>query len=388
MLYKRLFILLLIGLICCTKAKGREDSTFFNPIIAHAQQIKLERNSIENLSHQLTFPYDTDIEKVAAIYTWLALNIDYDIKRINTFRTYKNEKEVLEYVVKNNTGVCLHYCVYFNELCKYANIETTTISGFVKQQGIVKQTPHTWNAVKLNESWYMLDITWAAGYVMNNSFHKRFDTAFFMLPPGQFISTHIPFDKLWQFVDYPVTFDDFVSGERTSDSVYFNYTDTLIQYLSASKCEKLIHEKRRIGNNGNISTVVSNELKYKQQNIEICIHNQQAELINKGVAYYEKAVQQFNHYIQLYNGRFKNPTTSDDELTLLMANLSSNISKAKDAYHHIQSTNSEINEAVQLNLQSLNELEVRITKERRFITKYLSTSHSNRKQLFYDRKFM
>lgn len=388
MLLRQIIIFFLVVLAHGSIGQNLYDSAFFKPIVQHVEQIKLERNSIENLSHQLTHPYKTKKEKIAAIYTWVAKNIKYDIKRINTFRTYKTDSEVLDYVVKTNRGLCLHYCIYFNELCKYANIESRTISGYVKQRGKIKQTPHTWNAIQLNKSWYLFDITWAAGYVSNNTFYERFSNDYFMLSPKQFIKSHMPFDKLWQLVYYPKTFDDFANGERISDSIYFNYTDTLQTYLAANECEQLIQENRRIENNGSIFPVVSNELYYKKQNIKICLHNMQADLINNGVAQYEKAVEKFNTYINLYNGRFNSPKVSDDELTLLMENLSLNINKAKSTYLKVLRMNSEINEAVQVNLQSLNELEVQVNKERAFITKYLHTPPSRRMQLFIDRKFM
>lgn len=360
----------------------------FAPIIEHAKNIKLERNSIENLSQQITYPYSTKEEKMAAIYTWVAIHVTYDIKRIQSFRTYNSEAEVLNYVAATNKGVCLHYCIYFDEICKFAGIESHTISGYVRQNGQIKQTPHTWNAVNLNDQWYLCDITWAAGYVKENTFHKKFSPDFFMVMPKKFIATHMPFDKMWQLISYPYTFDEFAMGSRHSDSTYFNYKDTLQAFELASDCEKLIRERDRMAHNGTIPLVVSNELHYKNQNIEVCLHNQQATKINDGITFYDEAVQQYNRYINLYNHQFQSPKISDDELRQITRQLQQTISSAKYVYDSVHITNPEINEAVQLNRESLNKLEQQVDREINFINNYLNTPKEKRKALFYQRKFM
>lgn len=388
MLRANLLILFIISLSSHSRANIGADTLFSDAIIHHVENISNNEFSFEKLSRQLTAPFQTDQEKLATIYAWLATNVDYAIERINSFRTYKSEEEVLDYVLKTNRGVCLHYSLYFNELCKYAGIQSYMISGYVKQNGRIQQTPHTWNAVKLEGRWLMCDVTWAAGYVSKGAYYKKFNKDFFSVSPDKFIQTHIPYDKMWQLIDYPFTFDDFQIGSKQSDSVYFDYPDTLTRYQQSSECEQLIQEKRRIENNGTISGAVSNELYYKNQNIRVCLHNQQANLINKGVSYYEKVVEQYNRYIELYNQQFKSPALNDEQISSLILKMTSDLNKAKEAYNTVEITNKEIDQAIQLNLSSLLQLETQIDREIEFIDKYLRTDTSKRMQLFYQRKFM
>lgn len=364
------------------------DSVFSDAIIYHAESVSNDMHSFEKLSEQLTNPFNAEQEKLAVIYAWLAINVDYAIERTNTFRTYKSEEEVLDYVLKTNRGVCLHYSLYFNELCKYAGLQSEMISGYVKQNGRIQQTPHTWNSVKLDGKWFMCDVTWAAGYVSKGTYYKKFNTKFFLITPNKFIQTHIPFDKMWQLINYPYTFDDFKLGYIQSDSTYFSFSDTLASYRQSSECHQLMQEKRRIENNGTISGVVSNELHYKNQNIQVCLHNQQANLINNGVSYYEKVVQQYNFYIEQYNNRFKSPVLNDEQISEIILTMNADLNKAKQAYQNVEITNEEIHQAIQHNLNSLHQLESQINKELEFLEKYLKTDTSKRMQLFYQRKFM
>ena len=58
---------------------------------------------------------------------------------------------------------------------------------------------HSWNAVKLNNKWYLCDATWSAGYTDMSTFlfEYEFDNSFFLMEPKRFSKTHQPVDEKW-----------------------------------------------------------------------------------------------------------------------------------------------------------------------------------------------
>jgi transglutaminase/protease-like cytokinesis protein 3 len=65
---------------------------------------------------------------------------------------------------------------------------------------------------KIDGSWYIFDPTWGAGYV-NKYFIKKLNNAYFKVEPAQIIASHIPFDYLWQFLNYPITNGEFMKAK-------------------------------------------------------------------------------------------------------------------------------------------------------------------------------
>jgi transglutaminase/protease-like cytokinesis protein 3 len=45
------------------------------------------------------------------------------------------------------------------------------------------------------------------------SFIKKLNNAYFKVEPAQIIASHIPFDYLWQFLNYPITNGGFMKAK-------------------------------------------------------------------------------------------------------------------------------------------------------------------------------
>ncbi|MFL5811072.1 MAG: hypothetical protein ACJ749_16240, partial [Flavisolibacter sp.] len=72
------------------------------------------------------------------------------------------------------------------------------------------RTNHTWNAVFIDSSWQLLDVTWASGYItFGNEFVQRTDESYFLTAPKQFILDHYPEDLRWTLLDHPPPLREF-----------------------------------------------------------------------------------------------------------------------------------------------------------------------------------
>lgn len=189
----------------------------------------IEAPTVDSLALKIIRPYETDIEKIRAIFSWVAQHISYNTGIYNAGRSYRPVKFVLdpadtvsskpameqtaERVLRRRVAVCDGYAKLFKTLCDYAGLQCEVVLGYGKcflEKDVKFRTNHTWNAVRIDSNWYLLDVTWASGYVtFANEFVHRMDDSYFLAPPQQFILDHYPEDLKWTLLDRPPTLREF-----------------------------------------------------------------------------------------------------------------------------------------------------------------------------------
>src|SRR4030095_14906775 len=227
------------------------------------------------LSQQLTAECSTDLQKVRAIFRWIADNIAYrtnePINRKKRSRI-KDEEEtddtsllkplderVAETVLANKVAVCDGYARLFKTLCRYAGLQAEVITGYGKTEPYkVHQrfrNNHSWNAVMIDSVWQLLDVTWASGYIswQGDRFIRQLDEQYFLSPPEVFIREHYPDDLRWTLVENPPLMAEFrvspfkqksfikyniVSYKPTSGIIEASLNDTVQIHLETSNVGK------------------------------------------------------------------------------------------------------------------------------------------------------
>lgn len=192
------------------------------------------------LADKIAFDFNSDKEKVRAIFTWLSYNIKYNLeefynpnqKRISF--SYRNETEkhqkikaIKDSIVKKTLlsrgAVCEGYAQTFSKICSLLNIENEVIKGYVRNSyndigKIAPNTNHAWNAVKIDNEWLYIDTTWAAGFVTNGKWKRNFNDYFFNIPKAKYFFTHFPEDLLWQLRVKQMSLHDFFNQPIYSPS--------------------------------------------------------------------------------------------------------------------------------------------------------------------------
>lgn len=206
----------------------------FTQVDEHAR--KLNRStSYELTAERLAEPFATDIEKARSIFIWITDNIKYDVQKFKKqqqgpkqHRVFYDASESLEDVIlKKETrqardcfnkgkGVCEDYAYLYKYMCAQIGIEAVFIPGHGRfSPASINREPqtsnHAWNGVKLEDRWYLLDATWAAGNtnMEKGSFTREYKEGFFMTPPERFLLSHFPDDPAWQLMDPPVDREQF-----------------------------------------------------------------------------------------------------------------------------------------------------------------------------------
>lgn len=203
----------------------------------------MDAPSADSLSHLLTNSYTTELEKVRSIFYWITDHISYNTIRYQPQpASYKNDDDdeseydadtiykslnerVAGITLKRRYAMCDGYARLFKTLCDDAGIKSEVITGYARTNMNSGQfrCNHKWNAVMIDSNWYLLDVTWASGYLnfAGNNFIKDYNDYYFLTPPKYFIKDHYPDDIKWTLLNDQPSLTEFNHSPFKQPS--FNY---------------------------------------------------------------------------------------------------------------------------------------------------------------------
>lgn len=146
--------------------------------------------------------------RAKAIYDYVTTRIRYDVPALQT-RTILSPQDA-ETVFRQHLGVCAGYANLFKALAERLELPTAFVVGDSRSAtGEIAGISHAWNAVRINQKWYLLDATWGSGYVEQGQFKPRYTSAYLLTPPSVFAMDHLPEDPQWQLRSPPLDRGEF-----------------------------------------------------------------------------------------------------------------------------------------------------------------------------------
>ena len=146
-------------------------------------------------AQELAETFTTEKEKCRAIFRWISNNIKYDYEVLNDHKKDRFDPLV---VYKTKKAVCGGYASLFQAMCEEAKLKCLYISGEV----LPSRESHAWNMVKLDGSWYVMDVTWASGCISGvlsgSKFKKSFNEEWWMADHANAIKCHVSEDSYWR----------------------------------------------------------------------------------------------------------------------------------------------------------------------------------------------
>jgi len=210
----------------------------FQYIFIISAQAQFEDQKIKKLAKQLTHKATSDRQKVDSIFYWITDHIAYDMQtakkpdysRYPDFGISTNQDSatfykkynlaVVNMVLQNKKAICDGYSRLFKTLCDYAEVEAVVVIGAVKLGfSAEKIDVHAWNAVKINNKWHLLDVTWASGTGLGDTFIKKRRLLYYLTPPAQLILNHFPEDRRWTLLDKKYTSQEFLESPGVSPAM-------------------------------------------------------------------------------------------------------------------------------------------------------------------------
>ena len=341
-----------------------------------------QAKTTEAISHFVNANFKTEKEKVRAVFIWVASNIRYDIDNMYAVNFYEKEEEKILKPLKTRKGICENYAALFVDICRKCGIKCLEIDGYCNQNGVQDYLSHAWCAAMVEGTWYLFDPTWGSGYIETGRFHKRIDNVYFMAKPSTFITSHMPFDYMYQFLEYPITNQEFYDGRTypNKSKPYFNFKDSILAYEKMDTIDQLMITAYRIQKMGMRNSMLFDQL----QHIQTLIENHKVQLFNDAAAEYNAGANLYNDFINFRNKQFT-PKKSDPEIQLMLDLVFDKIKAARSGLTEIKNPQpSTANSITQLK-KAVEDLQKQSNEQAGWLKTYFSKPKILRKAMFVDK---
>ncbi len=140
----------------------------------------------------------------------------------------------------------------------------------------------------------------------------------------------MPFDPLWQLLEYPINNQDFYDGKTSTDSsrVYFNFSDSINIFKNQNKTEQLTASLRRVKQNGIKNNLIERHIKHLKTEIDYYHNHYNVEKFNESIDLYNASVTLYNDFVMYRNKRFK-PKKSNKEIYQMLNSIIEKLKLAK-----------------------------------------------------------
>jgi len=357
-------VLLIALLIVSTFGFGQSN---YSAIDKNSTSVPDSLTGYNEIANHLTVDLKTDTEKARAIYIWIAHNVKYDLTQLYSDKRYNSSQDIVNEVLNDRQGVCQHYSELFLAMSKSVGLKSFLISGYTRDvYDEIAAFSHAWNGIRIDSDYYLIDVTWAAGYELNGKYVHKFRDDYFLRSPKDFIKDHMPFDPMWQFLDNPITNNDFIAKDfsklnRPGD---FNYKDLIIQYETLNELTQLENATRRIRENGVVNKLIQNQVDENILRITNRKYNMAIDTLNYGINSY-------NLYVFHKNRKFRNPKIDDTHIKDLIYSADKSVFAANQIFYGLFSSDYELNRLIVEARNRMPGLISDLEREKDFVDRYL-----------------
>ncbi len=340
--------------------------------------------SVDSLALYINRNFLGDEMKLRAVYVWMIHHLKY-----NVYTTFVSRDEVpdenkeLARTLRSREGVCRQFAMLFKNVAQKMGIPAYTVPGYNKNGKVVLPEPHEWCAARIGSQWYLFDPTYGMGYIENYKFVSSPNTSFFKLSPGELISTHMPFDPLWQLLERPYSFPEFDNGivDEQRRVPVFHVADSLAKYARQTHLQRMIAANARVLANGRANRLVEYFLQLTQANIQIARKGEVYGIYKQTVKLQNEAVDLINLFIQYRNSYFQ-PEKEEREVRHMVEEPEMMATQADSLIHTIREIPPQYETGIRNLRKSIMELAAKVFKQKLFVEKYYATKPSQRKSLF------
>lgn len=333
-----------------------------------------EANTTADIAAYIKKNFDTDGKKVRAAYTWVAANIRYSSDSMRPVIFEEDREHQIAVALRRREGVCENYAAIFNDICLKSGLRSLLVEGYTRQSGSMDRSPHAWCVVYVDKDWYLYDPTWD-----EDRAHRAFSAGslnydYFQATPEIFIQSHMPFDPMFQLLNYPITYKEFYTGNTqvNHNKAYFNYADSIAAYQKLNPLEKYVSAASRIEKNGPPNTMITNKLNKLKMYIEIIYQDRDTTLYNSAVAEYNDALTLFNSFLTYRNNRFT-PAKTDSEIQTIFEGIEKQVASANAKVDEVNRSKAGLTLNTFALQKVLNELSIHAREQQDFLKSYLSS---------------
>gem|GEM_PF-1418537 len=361
-----LFLLLMIG-----ETFAADGSDFSQSGIRKVMEQIPERKerSPEKIAEYIADNVTGEAARSYAIYYYVANALEYNFKQTRRVTLNASRQEIVEDALRDRVGVCQHYAELFHAIAQHLDFSSIVVAGYTRQNGKIVDTPHAWNALKVNGEWMLFDPTWASGYLTGEEYTSRYTSSYFMVAPDEMIAIHMPFDPMMQFFRNPISHFQFLEGDFSEGSGETYDLEAMISnYFESSDEKRLSQQMKRIREHGIINEMTEKYYNFLHQNYNVHYANRQIDRHNEAVQVLNEVVDDFNSYVQAKNkNRGVYPASKSQTLKKIQS-MKFKVEKAEAILEEIEPT-MKLQEKHYKNLQVARDLQKHIVREKEYVNK-------------------
>ncbi len=391
------FTCVLIALITCINGFAQKKPGRYAAIDKVALTIPAaQAGTTLDIANYINQNFKTDSDKLRAIFIWTASNIAYDAENMFVIKFDEKPEDKISKALATHKGICENYAAVFQDICKKAALKAFVVTGYTKSNGYASYLSHAWCAARLNDSWYIFDPTWGSGYLNNGTFVPKINDAYFKVSPSAMIKTHMPFDPMWEFLNYPVTNAEFYVGKTQANTskAFFSYNDSIAAFEKMDEMAQLKATARRIEGNGIKNGLIYDRLAHIKSKIDYNIrsdevkhNNGNVELYNSATVEFNEGINEFNAFINYRNAQFK-PAKSDAEIQMMVDQAYEKFVAAKAKLKSINNPDANISSLKITLWKSVDDAMDHADEQKSFLKNYFSKGKMGRKSMFYKYTWM
>lgn len=260
--------------------------------------LQAQEESINKAISQIEFKDDT----LRSVIEWMSKAFTYDLSLVEKGNyQYDSREELIKTFLRSKKGVCEHFSLLFNAIATHLGYESYLVPGYlIDGERSSRAYSHQWNALVIDDEWYLYDPTWASGYVENGRYNKDFDREWIKVNPRTMLKSHIPFDPMWQLISQPIRHSDIKdSSDINLDSSVDLLTPAMVRgELNLPDKERLQRKIDRIEAAGITNALIKlhvNDAKRRVANLQEAASVDQ---INASIDAFNQIVQGFNTYLE------------------------------------------------------------------------------------------
>jgi hypothetical protein len=379
MVMKAVFLFLMFTVVTFGQTKGIYTLT-------DAKMDKIPHDlstTTDGIAEYINANFKSENDKVRAAFYWTASNIRYDIENIESIDYKEISQDKIKNALLTKKGVCIHYAEVFNDIAKKVGVKSYLVSGYTRQNGKIDILSHAWCAAKIDNVWWLFDPTWGSGYIDKKKFFKKINNLHYKVAPGQFIATHMPFDYLWEFLNYPITNQEFIDGKTQLNKTKpkFDYIAEIEEYDRMSNLDKARTSLIRMEKNGIKNKLIQEMVLSKKSQVDAVQNNEAMDKFNAISEDYNQAVVLFNDFIFYRNNKFK-PMLPDDAIKEMIMTPKQKIIDCQNRIYSIGAYNDNNIANVKSLKNALIDILKQIEVQEKFVNDYLGKSKSARKSMF------
>lgn len=215
------------------------------------------------LTEYLIKDCEDDYLKIKRIHDWITDNISYDY---DLFCGIGEGSRTPYETVKLKRTTCGGFSALLKEMATIAGIECITVSGISRNYITSKNeaSGHAWNAVKINNKWYIIDSTADGRRGYNNGKFgekKKYSTHSLFIKPEAKLIDNFPNNPEYAFTDINITKEEFITNPlfHTNTILYpevefLNAKDIYQKYYLPLEGDKQIRVYDMVKTDNNIVT--------------------------------------------------------------------------------------------------------------------------------------